>query len=84
MHVINDFAEVLKKAPEEVFRELNGGGPVQHNTIDTNNGSCINVQQNDVEQLKLLYQQIIDEKQRNLDEKERYIRVLERQLGVNG
>ena len=84
MDVINDYAEVNEKTPEEVFRELNGGVTV-HSAIETNNGNGVNVQQANVEQLTSLYQQIIDgnqrlleEKQRVIEEKEKYIRLLER------
>jgi ribosome-binding protein aMBF1 (putative translation factor) len=76
MDVINDFAEVLKKAPEEVFRELNGGLTV-HSAIETNHGNGVNVQQADLESQKNLYERL-------LEEKDKYIRLLERQLGVNG
>jgi hypothetical protein len=62
---------------------LNGGVTVK-NHVETNNGHTVQFQYHDLEAQKALYERLLEEKQRTLDEKDKYIRLLERQLGVNG
>ena len=73
MELINKMAEAINKPAEEVFRELNGGVPIKPAAMDTHNGKEPSDYKTDVEYLKNLYERL-------LDEKDRYIKLLERQL----
>jgi len=82
MEMINEVAKALDKPAEEIFKELNGSVTV-NNHVETNSGHNVQFQYHDLEAQKVLYERLLEEKQRIVDEKDKYIKLLERQLDMN-